>query len=82
MLCDNWTRILNKSASTASSAVSYSFIKDLIVKIVEENPSSVEDHKAGKDKAVKFLMGQVMKETKGTVNPSTAMSILKDKLDK
>ena len=29
MLCDNWTRILNKSASTASSAVSYSFIKDL-----------------------------------------------------
>jgi len=58
-----------------------SFIKDLIVKIVEENPSSVEDHKAGKDKAVKFLMGQVMKESKGKVNPALANSMLVEYLN-
>jgi len=58
-----------------------SFIKDLIVKIVEENPSSVEDHKAGKDKAVKFLMGQVMKESKGKVNPALANTMLVEYLN-
>ena len=33
------------------------------------NPQSVADYKAGKEKAVGFLVGQVMKETKGKANP-------------
>ena len=59
-----------------------SFINDIVDKIISSNPDSVNDYKSGHDRAIKFLMGQVMKETKGSVNPSTAMSILKDKLDK
>ena len=59
-----------------------SFINDIVDKIISSNPDSVNDYKSGHDRAIKYLMGQVMKETKGTVNPSTAMSILKDKLDK
>ena len=53
-----------------------SMIKDVINKIVEANPESVADYKAGHDRAIKYLMGQVMKETKGTVNPKMAMDIL------
>jgi len=57
------------------------FINDLIVKVVSENPASLEDHKAGKDKAVKFLMGQVMKESKGKINPALANKTLVDYLN-
>lgn len=58
-----------------------SFIKELIVKIVNDNPESVQDHKDGKDKAVKYLMGQVMKESKGKVNPALANSMLVEYLN-
>ena len=53
-----------------------SMIKDVVAKIVEANPESVADYKAGHDRAIKYLMGQVMKETKGAVNPKMAMDIL------
>ena len=39
-------------------------IKEVVLKIIEANPQSVADYKAGKDKAVGFLVGQAMKETK------------------
>lgn len=58
-----------------------SFIKDLIIKIVEANPESVKDHKEGKDKAIKYLMGQLMKESKGKVNPALANTMLVDYLN-
>ena len=56
--------------------------EEVVDKIIFANPDSVTDYKNGHDRAIKFLMGQVMKETHGGVNPSIAMSILKDKLDK
>lgn len=59
-----------------------SAITEMIKKIINENPESVADYKAGKDRAIKFLMGQVMKESKGTLNPSMAMDILKEELNK
>src|SRR5690606_32503236 len=40
-------------------------IKAVVVRIVEANPQSVADYKAGKEKAVGFLVGQIMRETKG-----------------
>ena len=58
-----------------------SAIREIIIKIIKDNPESVEDYKAGKDRAIKFLMGQVMKETKGSANPKMAMDILKEELD-
>ena len=57
-----------------------SMIKEVVKKIVEANPESVADYKAGHDRAIKYLMGQVMKETKGSVNPKMAMDILTEEL--
>ena len=44
-------------------------IKEVVLKILEANPQSVADYKAGKEKALGFLVGQAMKETKGKANP-------------
>mgnify|MGYP001851479288 CR=1 FL=1 len=57
-------------------------ITEMIQKIINDNPESVADYKAGKDRAIKYLMGQVMKESKGSLNPSMAMDILKEELNK
>ena len=55
-------------------------IRELIQRIIKENPTTVADYKAGHDRALKFFMGQVMKETKGSANPQLAMSILQEEL--
>ena len=44
-------------------------IKEVVMKVLENNPQSVADFKGGKDKALGFLVGQAMKETKGKANP-------------
>ncbi len=44
-------------------------IKEVVLKVLEANPQSVADYKGGKDKALGFLVGQAMKETKGKANP-------------
>ncbi len=58
-----------------------SAITEIVKKIIAENKESVEDYKQGHDRAIKYLMGQVMKETKGSINPKIAMDILKKELD-
>lgn len=57
-----------------------SAIKEIIKKIIMNNPESVNDYKNGHDRAIKFLMGQVMKETKGKIDPKLAMEILQNEL--
>ncbi|MHB1418517.1 MAG: Asp-tRNA(Asn)/Glu-tRNA(Gln) amidotransferase subunit GatB [Bacillota bacterium] len=52
----------------------------IIDKILAENPKSIEDYRNGKDKAVGFLVGQVMKETKGKANPGMVNQMLKDRM--
>lgn len=49
---------------------------------IAANPSSVQDFLAGKDKALGFLVGQVMKATAGRANPGLINQVLKEKLDK
>ncbi len=44
-------------------------IQEVVQKILEANPQSIADYKAGKDRALGFLVGQAMKETKGKANP-------------
>ena len=44
-------------------------IKEVVQKILDANPQSIADYKAGKDRALGFLVGQAMKETKGKANP-------------
>lgn len=55
-------------------------IESIIHEVIKNNPKSVEDYKNGKDKALKFLIGQVMKESKGKANPQMVNDILIKKL--
>ena len=55
-------------------------IREVIKQIISNNQESVEDYKNGHDRAIKYLMGQVMKETKGKANPKMAMDILIEEL--
>ena len=57
-----------------------SAIRDVVKSVIAENPGSVEDYKAGHDRAIKYLMGQVMKASKGSANPKIAMDILIEEL--
>jgi aspartyl-tRNA(Asn)/glutamyl-tRNA(Gln) amidotransferase subunit B len=57
-------------------------IETIVKDIISNNQGPVEDYKKGKQNALQFLLGQVMKETKGKVNPQKAMELLKTRLDK
>ena len=48
---------------------------------IDGNPQAVADYMDGKNKAIGFLVGQVMKETRGKANPRMASSLVKEKLD-
>ncbi|MAU23991.1 MAG: Asp-tRNA(Asn)/Glu-tRNA(Gln) amidotransferase GatCAB subunit B [Chloroflexi bacterium] len=51
-------------------------LEDKINNIIENNPKAVEDFKAGKEQSQKFLLGQVMKETKGQADPKISSEII------
>ena len=57
-------------------------IKEVVIKVFENNPQSVADYKAGKDKALGFLVGQAMKETKGKANPQMLNKMFLEELNK
>ena len=57
-------------------------IKEVVMKILEANPQSIADYKAGKDKALGFLVGQAMKETKGKANPQMLNKMFLEELKK
>jgi aspartyl-tRNA(Asn)/glutamyl-tRNA(Gln) amidotransferase subunit B len=52
-----------------------------IADVLNSNAQAVSDYKAGKETALKFLVGQVMRSTKGRANPVLAGELLKKKLD-
>jgi aspartyl-tRNA(Asn)/glutamyl-tRNA(Gln) amidotransferase subunit B len=54
----------------------------IITEIIDANPQSVEDFKSGKDKAKGFLVGQIMKATKGQANPPLVNKLLVQELNK
>ena len=53
----------------------------IIKEVIKENPKSVADYKAGKGNAVMFLVGQVMRKSKGKANPKAVQDLLKESLD-
>ena len=57
-------------------------IKEVVQKILEANPASISDYKAGKDRALGFLVGQAMKETKGKANPQMLNKMFLEELNK
>lgn len=56
-------------------------LREVIEKIVAENPQSVEDYRGGKKKAIGFLVGQTMKAMKGKADPGSVNKILKEILE-
>jgi aspartyl-tRNA(Asn)/glutamyl-tRNA(Gln) amidotransferase subunit B len=57
-------------------------LKDKIAEIIAANPQSVTDFKAGKAKAMGFLVGQVMKAMQGKADPQLTNELLKEALEK
>ena len=57
-------------------------IKEVVLKVLENNAQSVADYKAGKDKALGYLVGQAMKETKGKANPGMLNKMFLEELNK
>lgn len=55
-------------------------LESIITKILENNPSQIEEYKAGKSNLFDYFVGQTMKETKGKANPVKVKEILTDKL--
>ena len=57
-------------------------ILKVVLEVLDENPQSIEDFKNGKDRALGFMVGQVMKKSKGQANPKMASDLLTKELAK
>ena len=55
-------------------------LEKIIKTVMDNNPQSVSDYNSGNDRAIKFLMGQIMKETKGNANPQLVTEKLTEML--
>lgn len=57
-------------------------LEKVVAGVLESNQLAVEDYHKGKKSSLQFLLGQVMKKTKGKANPQIAIEILKKLLEK
>ena len=57
-------------------------LEGIVSTIIEDNPEAVEDYKNGKSKAIGYMMGEIMKATRGKANPPKVKEILQKKLQK
>ncbi len=71
-------KALHIEAQVSDAGAIMAFVKDAL----EANPQSITDYKAGKDRALGFLVGQVMKLSHGKVNPAEVSRLLKEELAK
>ena len=56
-------------------------IRDIVVKVLDERPDLIEDHRKGKN-TFDYFVGQVMKATRGQANPSITTKIINEEMDK
>ena len=56
--------------------------EDTIAEVITANPQAIADFKGGKAQSLTFLIGQVMKATRGRANPKLVDEILKNKLER
>ncbi|GGI17731.1 Asp-tRNA(Asn)/Glu-tRNA(Gln) amidotransferase subunit GatB [Gottfriedia solisilvae] len=57
-------------------------LRTIVIETLDANPQSIEDFKNGKDRAIGFLVGQMMKATKGQANPPLLNKILMEEIQK
>lgn len=55
-------------------------IKEMVIETINNNPQSVIDYKKGKDRAVSYLVGQIMKKSQGRANPSLTNKLILEEL--
>jgi aspartyl-tRNA(Asn)/glutamyl-tRNA(Gln) amidotransferase subunit B len=55
-------------------------LEKIVAEVINSNVQPVAEYRAGKEAALKFLVGQVMKATKGRANPQLVNEVLKKKL--
>ncbi len=53
-------------------------LKEIVQKVIDSNPEVVATYKGGKENALMSLVGQIMKETKGSANPAIVQKLLKE----
>lgn len=56
-------------------------LKEIIKQVMDENPQAVADLREGQEKAIGFLVGQVMKASKGQANPQISQKLIRELLD-
>ena len=56
-------------------------IRDIVVKLLDEHPDLIEDHRKGKN-TFDFFVGQVMKATRGQANPGITANIIREEMEK
>ena len=56
-------------------------LEEVVIQAIEANAPAVADFKAGKESALKFLVEQVMKATRGRANPQLVNELMKAKLE-
>ena len=56
-------------------------LRPMVVKLIEDNMDTVEEYKKGRN-VFNFFVGQIMKQTKGTANPSVVAKIFKEEVEK
>jgi aspartyl-tRNA(Asn)/glutamyl-tRNA(Gln) amidotransferase subunit B len=57
-------------------------ITAMVNEVMDANPQAIEDFRNGKDRAIGFLTGQVMKKSKGQANPGLVNQLIKAELQK
>jgi len=57
-------------------------VSNIVKKVITENTGAVNDYKSGKEEALSFLIGQIMRKTKGKINPSIVKNKLLEYLNK
>lgn len=69
-----------KSLVEAKPTMAEDELTSLIIQVLANNPKVVEDYRGGKENALGYLVGQVMKESKGQASPATVNKLLRDML--
>jgi len=56
-------------------------VREIVNQVIQANTQAVADYKAGKTQSLTFLLGQVMKATRGRANPKLVSELLREKLE-
>ena len=71
-----------KALNIQKQVVDESAVLEAVTAVLDANPQSIADFKNGKDRAKGFLVGQVMKASKGKLNPAAVAKVLEEELKK